>query len=117
MSKKLICTKAGVHGKVFRVGDISTAEELKSLGGMVPDYFVPVDSPEGMEADADNNGKITVKEMKDFLSAKGVQFPPNAKKADLEALMAEAAKVAAAPEAASGITGAGSATEGRSPLD
>lgn len=113
MSKRLICTMDGVHGKFWRVGDTATSETLESLGGFVPDYFKPMDSPEGLEADADNNGTVTVKEIKAFLMAKGVQFSPSAKKAELEALMtkvaedeAEAAKNPPAP----GVIGDGGGT-------
>lgn len=117
MSKHLICTQSGVHGKFWRVGQTATAEQLEALGGFVPDYFKPMDSPEGVEADADNNGTVTVKEMKAFLTAKGVQFPPNAKKAELEVLMVKAAETPAAPDAAGGIVGTGAATGDGNPLD
>lgn len=98
MATDLVCTRAGVHGKVWKEGDTATAEQLEALGGFVPDYFKPAGSPAAKEAeaDADGNGKLTVAEMKNYLTAKGVQFPPNAKKADLEALMAEAAADSAA---------------------
>ena len=65
--KMLVCTKDGVHGKQWRVGDKAAARELKQLGGFIPGYFKPegtakVDDPDQLD------------EVRNWLAAKQIPY-------------------------------------------
>ena len=73
MSKMLVCTKAGVHGKTWKVGDKASDVMLKALGGFIPEYFVSEDSVPLVDDAAQ------AEELRALLRAKGVRFNPNCK--------------------------------------
>lgn len=89
MTRLLVCTKGGVHGKLWRVGDKTTAERLEDLGGFVPDYFVAEGTEEANEAelDADGSGYANKKEMRNYLKAKGVEAPAKATRDELQKMI------------------------------
>lgn len=65
--------------------------ELRAQGYKIIDArFKPADYCAAEAADTDDNGKLTVAEIRDALTARGIEFDPKAKKAELLALLEEA---------------------------
>lgn len=72
--------------------------ELRAQGFKIIDArFKPADAAETETGSVDTNGdgKVSIAEIRNALTAKGIEFDPKAKKADLQALLEKAEQIEA----------------------
>lgn len=99
---EVICTTKCYHGRLFEVGDKTTAEALEALGGFVPKrHFASTRSP--LARDVSAEGHAEKERLRNTLIAKNINVPADASLEKLRALVEKASKKKKTDNALDGV--------------